>query len=326
MKSCDACNKIYSSKYNLQKHWKRQPLCQKWIDLQPGLKTYVDECFMSPMTEKDKEEIDTKCFICTTTFSNIGNLNRHLDNNVICGKWSKYKDLEPLSSYTQIKAEFYDTFSNVLEPFESNKADKTFKTFKEFQESQESQESQEHVESVESVESVAEPSELYHPFVASKHNPLVHIIWNLMLSDKQFMTGPVESTQSVLDENNIQHIIAILPDKEIYKDVSVDTKHSIMLYQEHNEEIDTLQFDEQCLLIDEYRGRESRGNVLIFCNSGYQRSIPFLVYFLMKYHNSEAPTVTRAIDIILPQVDRDGYSENREAYIKSVTRLLIGKV
>jgi hypothetical protein len=160
------------------------------------------------------------------------------------------------------------------------------------------------------------------PFVALKRDPLVHIIWNLMLTDKQFMTGSTETTQSVLDSNNIQHIIAILPDQDIYNGVSVDTPHSIMLYQEHNEEIDAIQFDEQCILIDDYRGRESRGNVLIFCNSGYQRSIPFLVYFLMKYHNSEAPTVSRAIDLILPQVDRIGYSENRDGYITSVTRLL----
>lgn len=291
MKSCDACNKLYSSQYNLAKHWKRQPLCQQWVDLQPGLKTYVDECFTSPMTEKEQEEIDTKCFICTTTFANVGNLNRHLDTSVICGKWSKYRDLQPLSTYIHSTLAYGAAFSNDMEPVE---------------------------------ECEPRASHGFLPFVALKHDPLVHIIWNLMLADKQFMTG--QNVQSVLDGNNIQHIIAILPDRATYADnVSVDTPHSIMLYQEHNEEIDTAQFDEQCLLIDEYRGRESRGNVLLFCNSGYQRSIPFLVYFLLKYHNSEAPTVSRAIDLILPQVDRNGYSANRDAYITSVTRLLENK-
>ena len=99
MFQCAACKKFYSNIYNLQKHLKRQPLCEEWIKLSPGIKDYVDDKFQLPCTDVELEEQKTKCFICNTVFANVGNLNRHLDTTLICGKWSLYKDLAPLETY-----------------------------------------------------------------------------------------------------------------------------------------------------------------------------------------------------------------------------------
>lgn len=43
--TCDACMRPYRSIANLKKHWSRQPLCVKWMELNPGLKDYVDDVF-----------------------------------------------------------------------------------------------------------------------------------------------------------------------------------------------------------------------------------------------------------------------------------------
>lgn len=95
-KKCNACEKYYSSEYNLKKHLKRQPLCERWLELVSGIKDYIDDKF-SHETDIETIEKQTKCFICNTTFANVGNLNRHLDTNIMCSKWAMYKDLEPLT-------------------------------------------------------------------------------------------------------------------------------------------------------------------------------------------------------------------------------------
>ena len=60
----------------------------------------------------------------------------------------------------------------------------------------------------------------------------------------------------------------------------------------------------------------------MYCNSGYQRSIPFLCYYLLKYHSNEAPNIEKAIELILPQIDRANYAQTKEKYIESMTTLL----
>ena len=80
--SCQACNKVYTSAYNLKKHLKRQPLCETWINLNPGIKDYIDDKFRLRMNDEDEATINTKCFVCNTIFSNVGNLNKHLETNI----------------------------------------------------------------------------------------------------------------------------------------------------------------------------------------------------------------------------------------------------
>jgi hypothetical protein len=164
----------------------------------------------------------------------------------------------------------------------------------------------------------------HEAFAAPKYS-LCHIIWNVFLMDKEFASA--QDLDAIVQENNIRYIIAILPDAQVYADkvgskMTVAVEHEVMLYDGHDAAVDTVAFDRQCRKIEEHRGR--RENVYVFCNNGYQRSIPFLCYYLTAYHPSEAPTVEKAIDLILPQVDRPNYAALRAGYVQSVTLLLSG--
>jgi hypothetical protein len=269
MLQCEACNKFYSSIYNLKKHHIRQPLCNDWIKLKPGIKDYIDDKFQLPCNDIELEEQKTKCFICNTVFSNVGNLNKHLDNSLICSKWSMYKDLNPLETY--IKP------SNIIN------------------------------------------QNINEEFIAPKYS-LCHIIWNIFIIDKQYAALP--NIDEIIKENNVKYIIAILPNESDYKLKHLNIDHHIMIYNNHNTEVDINEYNKQCEKIEEYRKIENRPNIFIYCNSGYQRSIPFLCYYLLKYHPNEAPNIEKAIELVLPQIDRANYAQTKEKYIDSMTTLL----
>jgi hypothetical protein len=294
MYKCNACNKQYTSSYNLKLHLKRQPLCVEWNELNPTLKEYIDDKFGPlPMTDEDKKKIDTHCFICNTTFANIGNLNRHLENNTICRKWSMYKDLEPLSTYIENKV-----MASGIEMFNiddlGSSRDNACHTYLGM-----------HYD--------------YEPFEYPKYS-ICHIIWNVYLVDKIMVSKP--DFEQIVRENDIRYMIAILPDLPD-SNVPFDIDHSVMVYKGHDMEIDTKMFETQCNTIEEYR--KKRENIVVYCNSGYQRSIPFLCYYLVKHHGDEVPTIERAIDIILPRIDQGNYDVLRKGMIKHI-KLLLGPI
>lgn len=300
MYKCEACDKHYSSEYNLKKHKQRQPLCEDWLKMVPGIKDYIDDKFKLPMTDIDKIHINTKCFICNTIFANVGNLNRHLDTNIICSKWSMYKDLEPLVTYIGNK----DNISYIPIISEFIKNGSTLYTDSDLRNDINKNEND-------------IDSNKYEIFVSPKYS-LCHIIWNIFLIDKEFAS--IQDMKTIIEENNIKYIIAILPDEEIYNEkIKIPICHTIMKYSDHIMSLDTDLFDIECNKIEEYR--KDRGNIFVFCNNGYQRSIPFLCYYLLKFHNNEAPTIERAIDLILPQVDKANYTSMREKYIENMTLL-----
>lgn len=303
MYKCGACDKSYSSEYNLKKHYKRQPLCEEWLKMVPGIKDYIDDKFNLPITDIDKKQINTKCFICNTIFSNIGNLNRHLDTSIICSKWSMYKDLEPLTTYISNKknVSYVPTVTKLSKEDTNGYADSTDSDLKT------------HINEYEcDVE-----SNKFETFESPKYS-LCHIIWNIFLIDKEFVAK--QDMEMIIKENNIKYIIAILPDETIYNEkMQIPISHTIMKYSDHTMSLDTALFDIECNKIEEYR--KERGNIFVFCNNGYQRSIPFLCYYLLKFHNSEAPTIERAIDLILPQVDKTNYASMRQKYIENMTIL-----
>lgn len=158
---------------------------------------------------------------------------------------------------------------------------------------------------------------MFETFEPPKYS-IAHIIWNLFLIDKDFLKKV--KINDIVNDNNIKYILSILPDENEYrKYIDIDIDHTIMNYDGHNTILDLDAFERACVKIETYRGK--RENILIFCNSGYQRSIPFLCYYLMKHHPNEVPDVDRAIDIILPQVDKVGYPELRGKYIESIGKL-----
>jgi hypothetical protein len=164
----------------------------------------------------------------------------------------------------------------------------------------------------------------YAPFEAPPPSRVYHIIWNILLADKQF---PL-STQT-LQENKIGHIVAILPSREAFeKLVGISFPATVIEYgDKHEPGIDPQRYQEIGQFIDNL-ARSSKNaserNVLVFCNNGYQRSIPFLVYYLTKFHSDECPSISKAIDLILPQVDKQNYLSLRGKTIDGISKVLKG--
>lgn len=163
---------------------------------------------------------------------------------------------------------------------------------------------------------------VYHePVVPMPPSKTFHIIWNLLLADKQ-----LELTQETMDSENICHIVAILPHTSDFLELNTKIKgmpYTVLEYGDtHTPAIDKEAFSRCGALIDALAKKEGRGNVLVFCNNGYQRSIPFLVYYLTTFHADEVPTVERALSIILTQVDKANYMQTLASSIESVKKLL----
>jgi protein-tyrosine phosphatase len=149
-----------------------------------------------------------------------------------------------------------------------------------------------------------------------------HIIWNVLLGDKQ-----LELTQQNLDDDNICHIVAILPHESDFLKLNTQIKdfpYTVLEYGDgHNTTIDKSAYDKCGSFIDSVAKKEGRGNILVFCNNGYQRSVPFLVYYLTTFHKDEVPDIEKALDIILSQVDRNNYMEILKPMVDSVSKLLV---
>lgn len=159
-------------------------------------------------------------------------------------------------------------------------------------------------------------------FEAPPPSKVYHIIWNILLADKQFSI-----TDESLKENKIGHIVAILPSKkDYYKLINHNIDSTVIEYgDKHEPEINVQNYDTICQFIDTLARNsknDSDRNVLIFCNNGYQRSIPFLVYYLTKFHSIECPSISKAIDLIFPQVDKINYLSLREKTIEDITKIL----
>ena len=265
MISCKACQKVYSTPYNLNKHWKRQPMCKSWISLEPGLKDFVDHKIeLQADCQQDNQEPNTTCMTCNTVFANVGNLNRHLLNSVICNKWDVYNELEPIQGYL---------------------------------------------------------GRAYSEFDAPEHY-LHHIMRNVYLIDKEFTTR--RDLKQILEENNVKYAVSILP-HELGRNAYFECDYQNMPYVGHDMNIDIEQFDKQCENIEEYRARGE--NVVVYCNNGYQRSVAFLTYYLVKHHNDRVTSIENAIDIILPIVDAHNYSHirsYRSFYLDRMNALFAG--
>jgi hypothetical protein len=102
-------------------------------------------------------------------------------------------------------------------------------------------------------------------------------------------------TPAVLESEKICHIIAILPNTTDFLKLNTDISSfsfTVLEYgDQHNTNIDKKQFQECGLFIDSMAKKTGHRNVLVFCNNGYQRSIPFLVYYLTQHH-SDSKSIT----------------------------------
>ena len=92
---CKSCRKNYSSKQNLKNHYIRQPLCVKWMELSKDITSVIDKKFIEEEVDGCEEE-KHECGACGREYSNLGNLNKHIAGSIICKKWLKYMEFEPM--------------------------------------------------------------------------------------------------------------------------------------------------------------------------------------------------------------------------------------
>ena len=161
----------------------------------------------------------------------------------------------------------------------------------------------------------------YTPFEAPAKSDVHHIIWNLVVTDKL-----TQLTKEIIEKNKIKHILAILPEKNDFLTLNTDipdVSFYVMNYGTgHDISINFDEYDDCCKQIDEVAKLNGIRNVLLFCNSGFQRSIPFLTYYLIKYHPNEISNIEKAVDLMIPILDRDNYFLQREMYINNLKILL----
>jgi protein-tyrosine phosphatase len=159
-------------------------------------------------------------------------------------------------------------------------------------------------------------------FEPSPKTDIHHLIWNIIITDKLTTFTP-----EMLVQNKIKHILAILPHKKDFLELNQeipDFPFDVLEYGDsHDMNIDFELYDTYCKKIDEIaKNGDTIRNVLVFCNNGYQRSMTFLVYYLINYHNNEFPTIENATEMILSILDRDNYTKIKDGMIANITELI----
>jgi hypothetical protein len=142
--------------------------------------------------------------------------------------------------------------------------------------------------------------------------------------DKEFVHR--DDFDAILKENRVSCIVAILPEDASYDELvgqRAGVEARVLRYSGHDLDSggpSAAEYAVECESIEAHRRR--RGNVFVFCNNGYQRSIPFLAYYLTRFHGDEVPTVERAIDLMLPQLDKANYARLRGDAVRDCERVL----
>eukprot|EP00798_Chlamydomonas_sp_ICE-L_P000260 gene260-4014_t len=223
---CSACGKSYSNDANLRKHIRRQPLCAKWNAMkQSGSKSFVDDQMWGEVN-KTQTEIDMEivteivCPTCGEKYSNMGNLNRHLNASVVCRKWIVYNDVNGIEQYISKWANpsamvdpstsLVDLSTSLVDPSTSlvEEHDKPLSS---------SSPSPTIAPSPPLLQTV--PYGVPFPPPAASEKGMLHIIWNLFLTDRE---SAGQNLVEMVDSNGVQLIIAMLPDLKHFVADTVD--------------------------------------------------------------------------------------------------------
>ncbi len=164
----------------------------------------------------------------------------------------------------------------------------------------------------------------YNTYEISQNADTHHIIWNLLLTDKL-----VKLTPELVERNKIRTIMAILPDKSEYAELAKeipDVENYVYEYGHvHDMNTDYAEYDYMSQKID-YVAKNAKENeyrnVLLFCNNGYQRSLPFITYYLTRYHADEFDSINKAVKYVLMTLDRDNYNSIVDAQVENITKIL----
>ena len=252
----------------------RQPLCSRWVDLEAsGAKKIVNNQFALPSTELVTIS-EPRCTMCNRKFSNVGNLNRHLETSVICKKWIMYNSLQQLQAYIQ----------KPLEPDMPSGNDDTSKLFREWEKS---------------------------------HHRVNLAMLDIYFLDKPHITNAPE-LKELVQQYNIRYVFAIMP-KGATLPNNCGMEYSIMEYDGHDMNMDPKLYDIHIEKIEYYRKNQCK--VFILCNAGYQRTIPFLCYYLTKCHPETFGSIEHVLKRVLPQIEKEGHGDIYKQFAIRVAEL-----
>eukprot|EP00798_Chlamydomonas_sp_ICE-L_P029303 gene29303-8787_t len=240
---CSACGKSYSNDANLRKHIRRQPLCAKWNAMkQSGSKSFVDDQMWGEVN-KTQTEIDMEivteivCPTCGEKYSNMGNLNRHLNASVVCRKWIVYNDVNGIEQYISKWANpsamvdpstsLVDLSTSLVDPSTSlvEEHDKPLSS---------SSPSPTIAPSPPLLQTV--PYGVPFPPPAASEKGMLHIIWNLFLTDRE---SAGQNLVEMVDSNGVQLIIAMLPDLKHFVADTVDRANFGAVRKDYIDQMET---------------------------------------------------------------------------------------
>ena len=149
----------------------------------------------------------------------------------------------------------------------------------------------------------------------------------LFLWERLFVTDVSEGlTWEELDKAGIFHVLAILPKKADFESHVPNlgaTEYTVLEYGD--EESPYGRFDEFLRLaiqLDDFHRKTSRGyrkkwNVLVYCADGYQRCLPILSYYMMKYClRGDRSTITGSLQSLCASIP--GFAKERLAVGETV--------
>jgi len=311
---CISCSKKFSTQSNLNRHKRISIICDKW-------EVYINTDIITTKLIQNNYDNNTtlhfnkgnfECISCSKKFSTQSNLNRHKRISIICDKWEAHLPKKASKLSTQ-----KDTY-NINNFSETQSIDDYYKKNEEC--------------------SVLLNTINYTIHEPSKDN-LIHVIWNLFLCDKY-----QKIDQELIDRNGIGYIITILPYESDYityipdklttsnpklsweeKDNTDNTlpHYTIEYLDTHDDTIDTKLltiYQDQSNRIEEVRKQKNR-NIIILCNNGYQRSIPFICYYLLKYHPDEYSSLINVLQLVLGKVQGKPEPEYMDEYLKLLPKL-----
>ena len=147
---------------------------------------------------------------------------------------------------------------------------------------------------------------------------IIHITSNISITEKQ-----MKLTRDLLKKENVCYIVAILPSENDFlklNDSIKDFPYTVIEYDDKHEATINKEIFNDCGSFINKSDKSS--NILVLCNNGYQRSIPFIVQYLIKFHPIEYPTIEKALSLIFPLIDKSNYLDILELTVDNVRILL----
>lgn len=84
---CKACTKNFATKQSLERHHERFPICASWKEEDAKIFAQPVNQWVSNIVSEALHGLTLKtCKFCDTTFSTVGNFNKHFASSIPCNR------------------------------------------------------------------------------------------------------------------------------------------------------------------------------------------------------------------------------------------------